>query len=163
MTLKEKKQTIETLTNGVCEAKVLYTPVLKPSHRACIAGSADAYTYLRNASDTGLFAWDVETMVVVAIDRRNCVIGHKNVGTGGVSGTVADPKVIFQFLLLSLASGFILAHNHPSGKVNPSQSDIDLTRNLKEIGKLLEIRLLDHLIVEPEKRIYFSFADEGML
>ena len=78
-----------------------------------------------------------------------------------MTGTVADPKLIFVAALKSGATGVLLAHNHPSGNLTPSQADIDLTRKIKEGGKLLEIQLLDHLIITSEG--YYSFADEGLL
>ena len=74
---------------------------------------------------------------------------------------MADPKIIYKLALEDLASGVIVAHNHPSGNLKPSQSDIDLTRKLKEAGKFLEVQLLDHLIIA--NRNYFSFADEGLI
>ena len=74
---------------------------------------------------------------------------------------MADPKIIFKLALQELASGIILAHNHPSGNLSASQADIDLTKKLKEGGKLLEIQVLDHIILAGQK--YFSFADEGMI
>ena len=81
--------------------------------------------------------------------------------TGGVSGTVADPKLIFAAAIKANACGIILAHNHPSGNLHPSQADIDLTKKMKEGGKLLEIQLLDHVIVTTEG--YSSLADEGFI
>ena len=82
-----------------------------------------------------------------------------NVSTGGVSGTVADPKLIFTAALKANACGIIMAHNHPSGNLKPSQSDNDLTRKIREGAKLLEMQLLDHIIVTTES--YYSYADEG--
>lgn len=102
-----------------------------------------------------------EEFWVLLLNRANRLIRKQRISEGGVSGTVADPKVIFKGALDYLASGIIVAHNHPSGNRTASQSDIDLTRKLREAGKFLEIQLLDHLIVCGPK--YFSFADEGML
>ena len=95
------------------------------------------------------------------LNRANRVIRKVQISQGGVAGTVADPKIIFKFALEDLASGLILAHNHPSGNLTPSQADTNLTQKLKESGKLLEIQVLDHLIIAGHK--YFSFADEGLL
>ena len=102
-----------------------------------------------------------EEFWVLLVNRAHRVIRKKRISEGGVSGTVADPKIIFKLALEELASGVIVAHNHPSGNMTASQSDIDLTRKLKEAGKFLEIQLLDHLICCGQK--YFSFADQGML
>jgi DNA repair protein RadC len=102
-----------------------------------------------------------EEFWIVLLNRANRVIKKHQISQGGVAGTVADPKIIFKTALEELASGIILAHNHPSGNLTASQADIDLTKKLKEAGKLLEIQVLDHLIIAGQK--YFSFADEGML
>ena len=102
-----------------------------------------------------------EEFWVLLLNRANRLVKKKRVSEGGVSGTVADPKVIFKMALEQLASSVIVAHNHPSGNLTASQSDIDLTRKLKEGGKLLEIQLLDHLIVCGSK--YYSFADQGLM
>ena len=89
------------------------------------------------------------------------MIDTKLVGRGGVSSTVVDSKVIFSFALESLASGIILSHNHPSGNLKPSNSDIRLTKKLVDAGKIMEVPILDHIIVGDND--YFSFADEGLL
>lgn len=102
-----------------------------------------------------------EEFWVILCNRAQRVIRKKRVSEGGVSGTVADPKIIFKLALEELASGMIVVHNHPSGNLTPSQNDISLTKKLKEGGKLLEITLLDHLIVANDK--YLSFTDEGLV
>lgn len=102
-----------------------------------------------------------EEFWVLLLSRSSRMIKKKRVSEGGVSGTVADPKIIFKFALDELASGVILAHNHPSKNLKPSDSDIALTKKLKEAGKLLEIAVLDHIIVAGQE--YFSFADEGLI
>ena len=103
----------------------------------------------------------VEQFKVMMMNRANKVLGIFEVSTGGVSGTVADPKLIFAAAIKANACGIILAHNHPSGTTQPSQSDIALTRKIKEGGKLLDVQLLDHIIVTLEGQ--YSFADEGMI
>lgn len=102
-----------------------------------------------------------EEFWVLLLNRANRVTKKQQISQGGVAGTVADPKIIFKLALEELASGIILAHNHPSGNLSASQADISLTRKLKEAGTLLEIQVLDHLIVAGQK--YLSFADEGLL
>ena len=102
-----------------------------------------------------------EEFWIILLNRANRVIRKYQVSQGGVAGTVADPKIIFKVAIAELASGIILAHNHPSGNLTASQADIELTKKIKDAGKLLEIQVLDHLIVAGQK--YFSFADEGML
>lgn len=102
-----------------------------------------------------------EEFWVLLLNRANRLIKKKRVSEGGVSGTVADPKIIFKLALDELASGIIVAHNHPSGNLKPSESDITLTKKLKEGGKLLEINVLDHIIAGHNQ--YLSFADEGLI
>ncbi len=114
-----------------------------------------------------LSAWDmnrielVESFKILLLDRRNACIGISEISMGGVSGCLADPKIIFATALKSRASNLILAHNHPSGQVEPSNADIAISRKLREGGRVLDITVLDHLIVTPEK--YYSFASEGVL
>jgi DNA repair protein RadC len=130
---------------------------LDVSEKAKIGSSRDAYEQLEGE----LMDLQHEEFWVLLVNRAHRVIRKKRISEGGVSGTIADPKIIFKLALEELASGFIVAHNHPSGNLTASQSDIDLTRKLKEAGKFLEIQLLDHLIFCGQK--YFSFADQGML
>jgi DNA repair protein RadC len=89
------------------------------------------------------------------------VILKRQVSKGGISGTVVDPRLIYKWALDHLASAIIVAHNHPSGQLKPSASDIKLTGKLKKAGELLEIPLLDHLILNGEG--YLSFSDEQLL
>lgn len=95
------------------------------------------------------------------LNRANKVLGVFEVSTGSTTATVADPKIIFAAAIKANASGIIIAHNHPSGNLSPSQQDIDLTRKVKDGGKILEVQLLDHVIITTES--YYSFADEGIL
>jgi len=122
-----------------------------------IATSRDVYEYLK----ADLLDIPHEEFWVVILNRANRIVRKQQISQGGVSGTVADPKIIFKLALEELASGIILAHNHPSGNLTASQADIALTKKLKEAGKLLEIQVLDHVIIAGQK--YFSFADEGIL
>ena len=102
-----------------------------------------------------------EEFWVVLLNRSNTVIEKVLVSSGGVSGTVADPKIIFKAALDKLASGVLLVHNHPSGNLKPSHQDIQLTKKLVESGRVLEIPVLDHVIFTDES--YYSFADEGLI
>jgi DNA repair protein RadC len=102
-----------------------------------------------------------EEFWVLLLNRANRVIKKKRVSEGGVTGTVADPKIIFKMALEELACGIVMAHNHPSSNLTPSQSDRDLTKKMKEAGKFLDVQLFDHIIVAGNK--YFSFADEGLV
>lgn len=122
-----------------------------------ITSSRDAYEVLR----PHLMDLPHEEFWVVLLNRANQVLRPVQVSAGGVSGTVADPKIIFKVALEHLASSVILAHNHPSGNLQPSQADKDLTRKLKNAGQMLDLPVLDHLILSD--KTYLSFADEGIL
>lgn len=102
-----------------------------------------------------------EEFWMLLLNKANKIIKKINISEGGISGTVADPKKIFKLALENNASSIILSHNHPSGNIQPSDSDIKLTKKLVDAGKLLDISVLDHVIIGDEK--YYSFADENML
>lgn len=122
-----------------------------------ITSSTDAYEYMK----AHLLDLSHEEFWVILLNRANKVIQCKQISSGGVSGTVADPKMIFKIALEELSSSIILVHNHPSGNLKPSQADITLTKKLKEAGNVLEIPVLDHIIFTDEN--YYSFADENMM
>lgn len=103
----------------------------------------------------------VEEMYMILLNTANKSLGYSKVSTGGVSGTLVDIKIIFQIALIGNASAFIIAHNHPSGNLKPSNADISLTRKIKEAGEIMEIKLLDHLILTKEG--FMSMADEGKI
>lgn len=128
-----------------------------PEERPKIEGARTAVEMIKG----DLMDLPHEEFWVMLLNRANRLIRKKKISEGGVSGTVADPKIIFKAAVDELASGIIVAHNHPSGNLKPSESDINLTRKIKEAGKVLEITLLDHLIIAHDR--YFSFADEGLL
>ncbi len=100
-----------------------------------------------------------EEFWVLMLNKANKVINKNLISKGGQAGTVVDPKIIFKAALEHNAASILLAHNHPSGNLKPSQADLDLTKKLKAAGKLLDITVLDHLIFAGNS--YISFADEG--
>jgi DNA repair protein RadC len=102
-----------------------------------------------------------EEFWILLLNRANHIILKKNVSSGGISGTVVDPRLIFKAAIEHNASGIILCHNHPSGNTKPSEADIQLTRKLRDAGKNLDIDILDHLIIAGQQ--YYSFADEGII
>lgn len=138
------------------EAVVTFTPTkVKQSELPKLSKSEDAYEVVRN------FYADVmnyqEQFSVILLNRHNKVLGVKVISQGGVSATVADPKLIFNAAIVSLASAIIVVHNHPSGNLSPSDTDKELTKKLRAAGTLLEINVIDHLILTEDG--YFSFAD----
>lgn len=125
-----------------------------------ITCSQDAYSVLKNLYCPDTVEYQ-ETAVVLFLNRINNTIGWMKVSTGGQAGTVIDGKIVFAAALQCGASGIILSHNHPSGETKPSNSDIHLTKCLVEIGKYMDLQVLDHLIITFTT--YYSFADEGKL
>jgi len=102
-----------------------------------------------------------EIFYVLYLDQKNAIIHRQTISTGGVSATHVDIRLILKVGLEYLASGIIIAHNHPSGQLRPSASDKQLTQQIKEAGQVMNIKLLDHIIVAHNQ--YLSFADEGLL
>jgi DNA repair protein RadC len=92
--------------------------------------------------------------------RNKKVITKKQISAGGIAGTVVDLKIIFKYALENLASYMVLCHNHPSGNLIPSSADIQITKNIKAAGKILEIEIIDHIIIGGNK--YYSFADNDI-
>ena len=122
-----------------------------------ITSSRDAYEYF-----SAIMA-DLphEEMWMITLDNANQVTGSYRIGQGGITGTVVDVRLVLKTVILGNATQFIVAHNHPSGNLNPSDADKSITQKLHEGGKILDIRMLDHLIITSEK--YFSFADNGLM
>jgi DNA repair protein RadC len=144
----------------VAEIQLSYKSNVKPSLRPKISSSRDAHEVLKRVWNDSVIEL-CEQFKVIFTNRANKVLGVFEVSTGGIAGTVADPKLIFVAALKAGATGLILSHNHPSGNLTPSHADIELTRKIKQGGQLLEIQLLDHIIITSEG--YYSFADEGLL
>ena len=144
----------------VSEVEVVYRTQVKASLRPTVAQSKEVYELLKRNWDENKINL-VEQFKILLLNRANKVLGICELSTGGLSGTIADPKMIFIAALKAAASNIILTHNHPSGSLKPSRQDIELTRKIKEVGQLLEITVLDHLIISSEG--FYSLADEGMM
>ena len=125
-----------------------------------ISSSKDGYNVFREIFNADTIDW-VEEAIVLCLNRANKVVGFYKLSVGGMSGTVMDPKIVFTVALNCGASSIIVAHNHPSGNLNPSDADVRITQKLKGAGELLDIQLLDHIIITDEG--YYSFGDEGKL
>ncbi len=97
----------------------------------------------------------------ITLNQANKIIAHHKIGQGGIVGTVMDPRIILKQALTDEAVNIILAHNHPSGNLIPSDADKKITQKIKEAAKLMDITLFDHIIITQLS--YFSFADEGIL
>lgn len=156
----EKKWSLEQL-NNVSEIDIVYKRkvVCKASQRPLITTASDAYEVL-------IHYWNedkielLEEFKVLFLNRANRVLQLFTVSQGGITGTVADPRVILAVALKVAATSLILAHNHPSGSLKPSCADEELTHKIREAAKYFDLKVLDHLILSSES--YFSFADEGL-
>jgi DNA repair protein RadC len=154
------KNAIQLKMFGVSEIELIYKSKVPASLRTKITCSRDCYNLLKENwnSDTLEF---FEEFKVLLLNRSNAILGILPLSKGGISGTVTDTRIIMAAALKSNASGLIVAHNHPSGNLNPSESDNKITQKIKSAGELMDIQLLDHLIITAED--YYSFADQGIL
>lgn len=163
------KLSLEDLTQfkGIGEAKAISIIAALELGRRRKAEEVPVLTAIKSSRDAynqliSLFE-DLphEEFWILGLSRANKVLFKKQISKGGVSGTVADVKLIFKPAIEKLVSALIIAHNHPSGQLKPSSADIRLTNKLVETGKIMDIPVLDHLIITNAS--YYSFADEGLI
>ncbi len=146
--------------NVVSEITLAYQPKVRLKDRPKVDCSRQVYEVLYRF-------WEKESLElaehfqVMLLNRSNRVLGICTISKGGTSSTIVDAKLVFATALKANASSLIVSHNHPSGNLEPSAADRRLTGKLVEIGKALDLPVLDHIIVTVEG--YYSFADEGEL
>lgn len=144
----------------ISEVTIAYRPKFKASLRPQVTKAEHAYQIF-------LHQWDKDTIElleefkIMLLNRHNKVLGVAGISIGGLDRTVVDPKVVFTIALKAKASSVILAHNHPSGNVNTSLVDTQVTTKLKQGGQLLDINIIDHLIITNDG--FYSYADEGLM
>ena len=149
---------IHSIPKEVAEIKVAYSTSNTP--RVKISSVNVAFKVL-------LTSWDLDTIElqeefkILLLNRANEVLGIYPLSKGGITGTLVDQRLIFAVALKCNATGIIMCHNHPSGKLLPSEADITLTKSIDKCGDLLGINLIDHLIISKDG--YFSFSNEGKL
>ncbi|PZR31319.1 MAG: DNA repair protein [Azospira oryzae] len=162
-TRKDKKTIVFGLglipKEGVPGIKIRYNKS-KKGFLGVASNSRDCYEFLKRVFDRRTIQLQ-ESFVVIYLDKAHQILGYYKHSIGGITGTVADPRIIFATAIASASSSIILSHNHPSGNLNPSKADLEITQRIKDIGKLLEIQLLDHLIIS--KNGYYSFADKDLI
>jgi DNA repair protein RadC len=149
---------MQALTENVAEIQLSYRPTSRLG--PVITSSHDAYEELLKWFPEDTLSLQ-ERFVALYLNRANRVLCAFLASSGGITGTVADPRLIMTVALKTAAVGVILGHNHPSGNLKPSKSDELLTRKLQEAGHLLDIVILDHIVVSSEG--YFSFTDNNKL
>jgi DNA repair protein RadC len=125
--------------------------------KAVMTSSNDVANYLQSL----LKDYRHEVFAVLFLNRANKINHFEIVSEGGITGTVADPRIILKKALEEDAVSLILCHNHPSGSLKPSNADLELTKKIKEAAKFFDIKVMDHLIVSDAG--YYSFSDEGIL
>jgi DNA repair protein RadC len=144
--------------NTIKEIKVSYSSGNKDKIK--ITNSKETYKLF-------LSCWSLRTIElqeefkVLLLNRNNQVLGIYPLSKGGVSGVIVDAKLVYSVALKCNASSIIVAHNHPSGNLQPSEADLKMTSKLKEAGAYLDITLLDHLIITRDG--YYSFADKSQM
>ncbi len=143
----------------VSEIEISYKPAIgsKPE----VTSSSDAYLILKEHYPENQIALK-EYFVVMYLNQANKVIGVQKLSIGGLTSAVADVRLLFGTALKILATGIVISHNHPSGNTKPSLQDRNITKQISEAGRLLDIKLLDHLIITPDDQ-YISMADNGDL
>ena len=152
---------------GIGEAKsIIITAALELGRRRH-ASAALEKTIVRSSRDIAAFLqatlkdFNYEVFAVVFLNRANKINHFEIISKGGITGTVADPRVILKKALEEDATAIVLCHNHPSGNLKPSRADEELTKKIKEAAAYFDIKIIDHIIVSEDG--FYSFADDGIL
>jgi DNA repair protein RadC len=144
---------------GVPEIKITYKRTRK-EFLGKVTHSKDVADFIRRTFRAGTLELQ-ESFITLYLNTAHEILGYYNHSVGGINTTIADRRLILATALASASIGIVVAHNHPSGNLKPSQSDLELTKRLKEGAETLDIKLMDHLIIT--KNGYYSFADEGII
>jgi len=152
---------MKPIKHTVNEITVAYKMKKRNEKQLIIRSSADAAIYIMDGFDRNTIAMQ-EQFVVLYLNPANCILGLYRASSGGLTGTVADIRIILSIGLKTLATSIVIAHNHPSGTLKPSPNDIQLTQKFSEAAKTMDIKLLDHLIITPDNK-FFSFGDDGLI
>jgi DNA repair protein RadC len=143
------------------EVQLIYKSRIPAKRRTQVRTSKDAHAVFWES-------WNRQTVEhheefkIMLLNNKNVVLGIAEVSKGGISSTIIDPRIIFQTALKAHASGVILAHNHPSSDSTPSESDVAITRKLRDAGAMLNIQVLDHIVLSGDGT-YYSLGDEGRM
>ena len=144
----------------IAEVELIYNNHVPTAEKIHIVNSKDSYEIFKahwNFDTIELY----EEFQILVLNRTNQVLAISKVTTGGTAGTVVDAKMIFMTALLCNSAGIVIAHNHPSGNLTPSNADFELTQKLKDGAKLLDLSILDSIIISKDG--YYSFKDRGQL
>lgn len=153
---KKKGESAQTSLLGIPRHRVMLVRDVQVAYSQALRTSAEVYQLLRQEAAS----WDREHFLVLALDGKNRLLGVETISVGTLTASLVHPREVMKGLLLANAAAFIVAHNHPSGDPTPSAEDVAITQRLREVGELLGIRLLDHVIIGDGR--YRSFSDEGL-
>ncbi len=145
------------MENILAEIQVSYHSSSKEKPK--VSSSKSAFEIFKSYWNDGRLELQEEFKIIL-LNRSNFVLGIYNLSMGGVSSTVVDIKLIFAVALKCNASAIILCHNHPSGNLNPSDADKEITKKIKQASEIFDIKLLDHIIITSNG--YYSFQDNGI-
>ncbi|WP_231463840.1 JAB domain-containing protein [Pedobacter sp. Leaf132] len=157
----ENYQVHQKQFSNICVIEIAYNPPFKISNLPLANSSSELYSILQdnwNLNQPSLR----EEFKIILLNTKLRILGISTIAVGGTSSVAIDNKLIFSTALLANARGIILAHNHPSGNLKPSQTDIKITNRIIEGANLLDLEVFDHIIITKDNG-YYSFADEGML
>lgn len=155
MTKEKNKMKNNVEENKVSELEISY----KRKTYGKVKDSETLYNYIKPMYDIKMDMQEIFT--VILLDHGLNILGHYTISQGGLVSTIVDTRLIFGVALKGLATQIAIVHNHPTGNLRPSEEDIRITKKVAEIGKLLDIRLLDHIIITSEH--FYSFADNGQI
>jgi DNA repair protein RadC len=147
-----------TQTDTIAEIELVYKPSI--SNKPIISSPLDAYNVFMNFYPKDTLQLQ-EHFFVAYLNRFNRVLGVLHLSSGGITGTIADIRLIFGTALKAAACSLVISHNHPSGNINPSERDKEVTKKIRDAGDMLDIKLMDYIIVGHEGQ-YLSFSDEGL-
>lgn len=157
--MKFKTQSIFDMFK-VAEVELVYRSLPDIRERPVVTTSSISHEIFRNHWDANKIDLQ-EQFKILLLNARNSCLGIAEIGTGGINYCLADTRLVFTTALKANASGILLAHNHPSGNLKPSSTDIELTKRMANIGDMLNIKILDHLILTSSD--YLSFSDKGLM
>ncbi len=149
------------MLQSIQEIQISYRDNAEPVVRPSLTNSEQVAQLLYHLWDRDTIALH-ESFKILLLNNSNSIKGIYQLSVGGITGTLVDLRILFAVVLKSLSVGIILAHNHPSGTLKPSEADKALTRKIKKAAELFDIRVLDHIILVPDGS-YFSFADQGLI
>jgi len=141
--------------------RIICEPDAPAFNKVKVSSSREIDFFLRNLWNIGQDIEIVESFYILLLNQGNNITGWVKLSSGGLTGTVADPVLVAKYAIEQLAKKVVIAHNHPSGNLQPSRADEEMTRRIKEGLKLFDIQLLDHIILTDES--YYSFSDEGII